>query len=363
MKQLTFQEKIDLLRVIRTKNIGPISFFHLLDTYKNINKVISMLETKINVMSKEEAMIEFNKIENFGAKLVAFCEPEYPVLLRKLRDAPPVITVKGDISLLKKNIFSIAGSRSCSMHAQALTKKIATELSDKHYVIAAGLARGIDSVAHAYSLNKGTIAILPNGIDQIYPSENEELYSQISKKGLLISETPFGSRPSSHLFLSRNRIIAGISSGVLIAEAGLKSGSLTTAQYALEYGREVFAIPGCPLDPRSRGTNNLIKHGANLVENTEDILNCLYHNRIQESVFEYNFNDDEPIALEKTTSIEKHKIDLLNLVGFFPVSIEFLSNKLDLSISLIRSLLVELEIEGKITHTLGNKVIASVQNQ
>ncbi len=355
-KDLTQEEKIDFLRVIRTRNIGPISFLYLLETYKSIDKVIKYLESKINCLhSKEDALLEFRKIKNFGADLIAFCEPGYPNFLKEIRDAPPLICIKGNKNLLKNNrMFGIAGSRNCSMQSQSLTKRIAGELGEFGYTVVSGLARGIDTNAHIGSLNTGTIAVLANGIDHVYPQENQKLYDQISNQGVLISEVAFGTRPSAHLFPARNRIIAGMSWGVLISEAGLKSGSLITAQFALDNGREIFAIPGCPLDPRSRGTNKLIKQGAHLTEFVYDINNLFENFKLKEpvekysSAIKYDFNEDE---------ITDKKSYLLSLVSFLPTSIEILISKSNLPVSIVKSLLVQLEIENKIKHLWGNKVI------
>ncbi len=354
-KTLTNEEKIDYLRVIRTRNIGPISFFHLLATHKSIDKVIKYLQSKLkSVCTESEALQELRKVRNYGADLIAFCEPNYPSLLKEMRDAPPILCVKGNVEILKSQcLFGIAGSRNCSMQSQFLTKKIASELGESGYKIVSGLARGIDTYAHQSSLKTGTVAVLANGIDHVYPSENKKLYDAIADQGVIISEAEFGTRPSAHLFPNRNRIIAGMSWGVLISEAGLKSGSLITAQCAVDAGREVFAIPGCPLDPRSRGTNKLLKQGAALVEFSHDIKNAFENFSFKESAeqyspaIKYDFSEDD---------LTSEKSKLLSLIGFLPMSIEVLIGKMEMPVSVVKSLLVQLEIEGKIKHLLGNKV-------
>ncbi|QEK38470.1 DNA-processing protein DprA [Candidatus Cytomitobacter primus] len=372
-QQMSIEEKIDFLRVIRTKNIGPISFLHLLHTYKTIDRVIQYLETKMHVCSKNTAIAEIKKINDYGAQLVAFSDPEYPSLLRNMRDYPPIICVKGNLDLLSsKKLFSIAGSRACSLQSQVITKKIALEMGEQGYKIVSGLARGIDTIAHQNSINTGTIAVLANGIDHIYPSENKNLYDKIADQGLLLSEVAFGTRPSSHLFPNRNRIIAGMSLGVLVVEAGLKSGSLITAQCAVDNGREVFAIPGCPLDPRSRGTNKLIKQGAILVEFSYDILNSFASFSLKEPKSEY-IPDIKQNTLEeglidqqleeKDDKLVGAKDQILKMIGFFPISIELLINKMNLPVRIVKSLLVQLEIEGHIQHLWGNKVALKDKNQ
>ncbi|WP_172618996.1 DNA-processing protein DprA [Candidatus Cytomitobacter indipagum] len=353
-KILTEEEKIDFLRVIRTKNIGPISFFHLLNTHKTIDKVIKFLETKLEVKSKTYAVEEMRKIRNYGADIICFSEPNYPILLREIRDCPPVICAKGDLGILsREKLFAIAGSRTCSVQSQVMTKRITSELGENGYTIVSGLARGIDTCAHQNSLNTGTIAVLANGIDHVYPSENKSLYEKIAIKGVILSEVEFGTKPSAHLFPNRNRIIAGMSLGVLIAEASVKSGSLITSQCALENGRDVFAIPGCPLDPRSRGANKLIKQGAALVEFIHDITNAFEDFSLKEPVesyipeIKYDFSEKQ---------LSDYSEKLLDMIGFFPISIELLINKMDIPISTVRALLAQLEIEGKISHSWGNKV-------
>ena len=234
------------------------------------------------------------------------------------------------------------------------------------YVIVSGLARGIDTKAHEASMHTGTIAVLASGIDQIYPTENENLYHDISQKGLLLSEVAFGTTPATHLFPNRNRIIAGLSMGVVIIEAGIKSGSLITAQYGLDIGREIFAVPGCPLDPRSRGTNRLIKQGAHLIESSEDILSEIQNLQVNEPLFEYMQNSPTTFDIQSNISetqdnCESYKKDLFQLIGFLPVGIDTLANKLALPINKVRSILVQLEIEGKIRHVFGNRVCINKQ--
>ncbi|QEK38995.1 DNA-processing protein DprA [Candidatus Nesciobacter abundans] len=273
--EISIEEKVKWIQVIRSRNIGPVTCNYLFRRYKSINDVAkSLLSDKKELILESEARAELENVEKIGGNIITFNDPKYPALLRNLRDAPPVLSVKGDLSLLEKNdkFFAVVGSRNPSIQTQAITERLSKGLGEKGYITVSGLARGVDTAAHKASIRSGTIAVIANGIDQVYPSENMHLSDMISKKGLLVSEVKFGTTPSQHLFPARNRIIAGISLGVLVVEAGLKSGSLITVDFALENGREVFAVPGCPLDPRSRGTNKMLKEGAVLVENIYDIV-------------------------------------------------------------------------------------------
>lgn len=256
-----------------------MTFHKLLARFGDIDtalKSINSFKNKIELTDIKNINNEYIKLEKMGGSWLGFDHHHYPELLSYLEDAPPVLATCGDISLLQRPMIGIVGARNASTNGRRLAQKLARELGQAGYVIVSGLARGIDTAAHEAALETGTIAILANGVDVIYPPENQKLYNDIAANGLLISENPMGTEPVAGFFPRRNRIISGLCRGVIIIEAAMKSGSLITARFALDQGREVFAIPGSPLDPRANGPNHLIKTGqAHLVENTEDVLNIL----------------------------------------------------------------------------------------
>jgi len=275
------QKTIDCLRLIRSENIGVFSFWRLIEFFGSASTAVKEADNffkKLNLKKKPKIASldliekELEDTEKFGAKIISFFDENYPKALQKIFDCPPVIAVKGDISLFKHNSISIVGSRNCSFNGANIAKKIAVEFGQNSFITVSGLARGIDSAVHEASILSGTIGVIAGGINSIYPYENRRLYQQISEVGLLISEMPFNAPPKSNYFIRRNRIISGLSSSLIVIEASAKSGSLATARFALEQGREVFACAGSPFDPRCSGVNQLIKDGANIINNLDHLI-------------------------------------------------------------------------------------------
>ena len=274
------EDIISWLQLARSENVGPSTFHHLLKRYKTPQQALKALpqlatqgglKRPLKIASLSTVETELSQTLAFGARIITWDDPLYPPLLRHIDAAPPILTAKGNVDLLQTPLFAIVGARNASAMGKKMAYQFAQGLGKKGWSIASGLARGIDAAAHKGSLASGTVGVLANGIDQVYPPENEELYARMAQEGLLLTESPFGTQPQANLFPRRNRIISGLSRCLLIVEAALKSGSLITARYALEQGREIFAIPGHPLDPRARGCNQLIKNGAILVETIEEI--------------------------------------------------------------------------------------------
>ncbi len=270
-----------------------------------------------------------------------------------------MLSYKVNIDLLnQENVIGVVGARNASLNARIFANKISKELVAHGCVIASGLARGIDTAAHEASAEK-TIAVIAGGIDHIYPVENTNLYHKIAKEGLIISELPVGVNPSAKHFPQRNRLISGISLAVAVIEASLKSGSLITARCALEQNREVFAVPGFPMDPRSLGANQLIKEGANLLESAQDIINELSRSRrfyrsIEDAANDSNFiltadNRDREIT-------DKMRKDLYEILSFVPINVENVVENLDLPIPIVYTMILEFELAGKITRSPGNKI-------
>ncbi|MDX2050161.1 MAG: DNA-processing protein DprA [Rickettsiaceae bacterium] len=270
---------IDTLRLIRSKNLGIKTFYNIINYFgsptaaiENLPELLKKTNSNIKITSKDEAEREIETIHKVGASIISFLDPRFSFLLKQIKNCPPILTYKGDITLFKKTSVAIVGARNCSISAKNITQKFAKELSEAGIIITSGLARGVDTEAHQASKPK-TIGVIAGGIDNIYPPENHRLFKDIAENGgLLLAELEVGNAPLARHFPQRNRIISGISSAVIIIEAGLNSGSLITANFAIEQNRELFACPGYPLDPRCKGTNKLIKEGANLIESSEEVL-------------------------------------------------------------------------------------------
>jgi len=277
------QERLARLRLIRSENVGPVNFRRLIDRFGTAVEALEALpkiaarsgRRNLRVTKAAQSEAEMAALEKAGARLVMLGDADFPPLLAETDGAPPVITVKGDLSLLSRPSIAIVGARNCSANGKAICRKIAAALGEAGITVVSGLARGIDAAAHQASLATGTVGVVAGGVDVTYPAENTELQEKIGQQGLLIAESPFGTQPKARHFPRRNRIISGASLGVAVIEAALRSGSLITARQAGEQGREVFAVPGSPLDPRSAGANRLIKDGAQLIESADDILDQL----------------------------------------------------------------------------------------
>ena len=274
MAELSFSERRDWIRLIRTQTIGPVAFRDLIVRYGNaaaaLDALPSLIRKKsVSIPTLDQVEREMEYAEQMGVRLICAVEPNYPKYLKALDPPPPIISVLGDISQLHRPCIAIVGSRNASAIGQKFAGQIAGELSEAGHVIVSGLARGIDRAAHYGALERGTAAVLGGGIDHIYPRENTELYEEIRAKGVIVSESPLGYRASAKDFPRRNRIISGLSRAVVVIEAAERSGTLITARYALEQNREVMAAPGSPLDPRTKGCNRLIRQGLSLIHISE----------------------------------------------------------------------------------------------
>lgn len=278
---LSDAERFHRLRLLRSENVGPTTFRMLLRRFGTAGKALEALPDlarkgglarPIRLCSEDDARADLERAAEIGALFVAPGEAGYPPLLAEIDDAPPLLCVRGDLDLARREIIAIVGARNASASGRKFARTLATELSGNTFVIASGLARGIDTAAHEASLGHGTIAVLAGGIDIFYPPENERLQREIGERGLLVTEMGPGTSPRAELFPRRNRIIAGVSRAVIVVEAALRSGSLITARLANEQGRDVFAVPGSPLDPRCEGSNKLIKEGAALLTSSRDVL-------------------------------------------------------------------------------------------
>ncbi|MEE8223528.1 MAG: DNA-processing protein DprA [Alphaproteobacteria bacterium] len=277
-------ERLDWLRLIRSENVGPITFHQLMTRFGSAQDALEALpdlarrggsSSRIGVCPKSAAEKEMAALAKIGGRLIASDEPEYPQALAALADAPPLISVVGHPHLLGKPMIAMVGARNGSANGIRFTETLARDLSEAGFVVASGLARGIDAAAHRGAIDGGTVAVMAGGVDIVYPTENQSLYREIAERGALISELHLGVRPQARHFPNRNRIVSGLAVAVVVIEATLRSGSLITARLAGEQGRDVMAVPGNPLDPRARGANKLIREGAALIEGADDVLEAL----------------------------------------------------------------------------------------
>jgi DNA processing protein len=274
-------EQIAKLRLARTEGVGPLTFRRLLARYETASEALAALpdlaaaagRTHLMLCSERDATRELAVLRKAGAHLLCLGDALYPPLLALLPDPPPVLSVLGDPAVLATRTVGLVGARNASANGQRMAEALATELAAAGVTVVSGLARGIDAAAHTGALHTGrTVAATAGGLDKPYPPEHADLQARIARRGAVVTEAPWGTAPQSRHFPRRNRIIAGLSLGVVVVEAALRSGSLITARLAQDAGREVFAIPGSPLDPRCRGSNDLIRQGAKVTESAADVL-------------------------------------------------------------------------------------------
>ena len=361
------EQHIDWLRLIRSPNIGPRTFQALINHFGGARAALQALPSlarrggssgAVQICSREDAERELAAAKKLGVALVALGEAGYPPRLQMIDDAPPLLTIRGQMRALALPMVAVVGSRNASGAGLKFTQRIARELGEAGFVVASGLARGIDAAAHAASLATGTIAVLAGGQDRIYPSEHATLLDSILPAGAALSEMPMGWEPRGRDFPRRNRLISGLSLGVVIVEAAKRSGSLITARFALEQGREVFAVPGSPLDPRAEGTNGLIKQGATPVTETADIVSVL-----QPIMEEKKFPVREPDAEFPDGADDgdgdpapDERARIVSLLGPAPVQIDDLVRLSKSSPAVVRMVLLELEIAGRLERHGGGLV-------
>lgn len=373
VQKLSDQQRVDWLRLIRSPNIGPITFRDLLNQFGGASAAIKALEGRNNssrrfqLSSQEKALRELEIADKFGAHIVALGEAAYPRWLQSIDAAPPLIYMKGRLDLAQRPSVGIVGSRNASGAGLKFAGVLAQNLGEEGIVITSGLARGIDAAAHCAALPTGTIAVLGGGLDHVYPAQNEEIYLRIASDGLLISERPLGVIAKAKDFPIRNRIISGISHGTIVVEAAMRSGSLTTARFASEQGREVFAVPGHPLDPRATGTNKLIQNGANLITNFEDVLESLRpqlsdqdcYNQTENQTSGFQETIESPLSMDEKSkqnlaqferSDEDLKARVLELLGPTPIERDTLVRLLKCNAKDLQIVLLDLDLEGLIEH-------------
>lgn len=379
--KLTERQKLSWLRLIRSDNVGPATFRELINNCGSAERAIEMLpelsqrggsRRKIRIATNSEIELEIEKIEKFGAKLIGIGEPEYPRALRQIDGAPPLITVKGNLDLTTPPSVGIVGSRNASITGSKFAANLAANIVGAGYTIISGLARGIDAAAHHASLHPGmhsgaqtgTIAALAGGIDKPYPPENLDLYNQICDgKGLAITEMPFGWKPIARDFPRRNRLIAGVSLGLVVVEAAKRSGSLISARRASDFGRLVFAVPGSPLDPRAGGTNELLKEGAILTTGANDILEALAPisqiDEINYNIIEETGEDGQDL----NPPDENARTIIINAMGATPVEIDDIIRHTGYPAQTVYLVLLELDLASRLQRHSGGLVSLVLQTQ
>ena len=368
-------ERIACLRLIRTENIGPITYKRLIQGYGSAQTAIERLPElskrggrakPLYPASMNDIEREYEALTAFGANILCYHDAAYPSLLRHVEDAPPVITYVGDLSLLQKPSIGFVGARNASLNGRKFAGQLARDLGAHGYAVTSGFARGIDTAAHEGAIETGTIAVFGGGIDVIFPPENKNLFDRMRECGLMMAECRFGEQPKAQHFPRRNRIISGLSHGVVVVEATMRSGSLITARMASEQGREVMAVPGHPMDPRAEGPNNLIQNGATLVMNADNIDAIIkpvmeqtiprhdqkqFFDGFSEDIQGFDFSNENTAFDEG----DLHAMILENLT-FDPISVDELVRECQLSTHIVVSALLELELGGQIQRQPGNRV-------
>lgn len=369
------QESESLVILNAIAGLGSVRIRKLIEHYGSAEKVLSsgagdfplglipseVVENIVNFPEKEFLEKEYNFLKSKGICVVSFQEDDYPKSLLEISDFPIVLYVKGNVKKLNSLNFAIVGSRQASVYGTSMARQFARRLSELGWTIVSGMARGIDTHAHEGALSAGgaTIAVLGCGLNYIYPLENEELLERIARNGAVVSEFPMDVAPIAHNFPRRNRIISGLSSGVLVAEAALKSGALITADCALEQGREVFALPGKIDNPSSQGVHNLIKQGAKLVTCVEDILEELKVPIQGYLIKEAGAEKQTPAPNLVSLNLPEDEQRIYSYVNDRPIHMDELSERCGVMISLVGSLLFRLELK-KLVKQLPGKMFVRI---
>jgi DNA processing protein len=355
------QDRLDRLRLIRSANVGPVTYFQLLQRFGTAKAALDAIPQlaargggKAPQLAKlDDVAAEIEAVEKLGARYLFLGQGLYPRLLAELDTAPPALIVRGNLNLIDKPAVAIVGARNASAAACRFARILAQELSASGVLIVSGLARGIDTAAHLGSIDAGTVGVIASGIDIAYPPENAKLQEDIATRGLLIAEQPPGREPLARHFPYRNRIIAGMTLGTIVVEAAPKSGSLITARLATEAGREVMAVPGSPLDPRAQGCNALIRDGATLIQSAVDVLeaiNPIAQGRVFAPTRDFRA---EPVSPDASDSDRRRVNDLLSHT---PVAVDEIVRQSTLAPAVVQTVLLEIELSGGLERHAGGRV-------
>ncbi|MCX8475591.1 MAG: DNA-processing protein DprA [Sphingomonas sp.] len=348
------------LRLLRSANIGPVTYRQLTARYGNAEAALEALPmlaargggrapaiADIGVVRREIA-----RVEKLGARHLFLDDPDYPLLLAELESAPPALILRGRLELTRRTCVAMVGARNASAAACRFARQLALGLAERDVTVVSGLARGVDTASHVGSLAGGTVGVIASGIDIAFPPENADLQERVAREGLLVAEQPPGTEPLARFFPSRNRIIAGLAMGTVVVEAAPRSGSLITARIAAEAGREVMAVPGSPLDPRAQGCNLLIREGATLVQSVDDILEAIRPidpRAVRSPV--HRFEGPPP---EDATDADRRAVAAL--LGPVPVAVDELIRQSGLAPAVVQTALLELELAGRLERHAGGRV-------
>jgi len=374
--QLSQNQRLDWLQLIRSENVGPATFRDLINHFGTANKALEALpelsnragKKSIRICPRQRAENELEAARRLDVEYIGMGEANYPRYLKSIDYPPPLISVRGQLDMNKYPTLGMVGARNSSLSGLKLATRFATELGKVPYYIVSGFARGIDAAAHRATLESGTISVLAGGVDVVFPPEHDEFYSQMLESGnVFVSEMPLGYRPRAIDFPRRNRIIAGISLGVVVIEAAKRSGSLITARLANEAGRLVFAVPGSPLDPRSAGANSLLKNGAIIASDASDIVEAispLLNEQGRDALFKskkYSLEDggdniEEDFSPDNIITDTDHRQLILQALGPTPIEVDELVRHCQLPVSHIQLVLIELSLAGRLERHPGNMV-------
>ena len=361
LERAASEDQVARLRLIRSDNIGPVTYFQLLARFGSASAALDAIPDLAargggrvpKLASRAAVEREMEEVARLGARYLFLGQGLYPPLLAEIETAPPALIVRGHLSLLDKPVIALVGARNASAAACRFARMLAQELGAAGATIVSGLARGIDTAAHDGALESGTIAVIAGGIDIFYPPENEDRQRAIAERGLLIAEQPPGVEPRARHFPYRNRIIAGLAQGTVVVEAAPRSGSLITARYATEFGRDVMAVPGSPLDPRAQGCNQLIREGATLIQNAEDVLETIRPFALR-PLAQKGLDYTAPAAPADTSEVERRTVaDLLSPTA---VNVDEIVRQSGLSPASVQTVLLELELAGRLERHAGGRV-------
>jgi DNA processing protein len=371
-RDLSAEERLNRLRLIRSENVGPITFRHLMARHATAADALRALPAlakrggrnkRLRIASAAEAQAELDALAALGGVMLHLGTSDYPAALAATEDAPPVLGVLGHQGLLSRDVVAIVGSRNASTNGKRLAHRFARALGEAGFVVASGLARGLDAAGHEGALETGTIAVVAGGVDVIYPRENTRLYHDIVARGAVVAEQPVGAVGQARHFPRRNRIISGLARAVLVVEATLESGSLITARLAGDQGREVMAIPGSPLDPRARGGNDLIRKGAVLIETPDEMIRYLREMPMPElktpSPADYGGAPEgttAPRPSEDALASEAARTALVEALSPTPVALDDLVVDLGMAPATVTALVLEMEVAGLVERHPGGRV-------
>ncbi|MBT4879870.1 MAG: DNA-protecting protein DprA [Alphaproteobacteria bacterium] len=362
---LSEKTQLDWLQLSRTENVGPITFMQLKAHFGSVQAALEGLpemaarggKKTLRLYPRKIVERELAQLKKLRGRLLLIDDPHYPAHLASISDPPPVLRIIGNVEMLSKRCFAVVGGRNASLNGRKFAHKMAQDMGYLGWILVSGLARGIDTATHQGALASGTVAVLATGLDRYYPPENKHIQKEIEEKGVVISEVPIGTPPQAQQFPRRNRMISGLSHGVIVLEAAMRSGSLITARFALEQGRDVFAVPGSPSDGRCEGSNDLIRQGGNVLTSVEDIIN-MYPDEKESPTSIKEMQKPSyppPPALSSRERSKAHQM-LLGNMSSSPIGVDELTRACHLSASEVSASLLELELAGRVTRPSGSHV-------